>query len=77
MPKENDYVQLGQAKKKNETAKGCWVECTVYPSEEKKDVFFPFSHLRVEGEEDIWVSDWILSTKEKELLDDDEGFLIE
>jgi len=73
MAKEKEYILLDRAEKKNSTEKGIWIACTLFPSERPKEVFFPFSQIKIEGDS-IWVSDWILEQKERD-LEDGEGIL--
>jgi len=79
---DKEFVKLGQAKTKNQTKNGCWVECTIYPSEEKKDIFFPYATkkgdemIRVVADDEIWVWEWLLEKKEED-LPSGEGILVE
>lgn len=67
---EKNYILLDRAEAKNETEKGLWVQVLIYPDEKPTELFFPFSQVRVESDNRIWVTEWILEQREQKLPED-------
>ena len=78
---EKKYIQLDGAKvqEKGGSEKGVWIEVSIFTEAtgdiELRDIFFPYSQIKIDKENEIWVTDWILGEKEKDKLKEGEGIL--
>ncbi len=71
MANEKSWISLDnpEVMEKGETPKGKWIKVTIYPDEERKEIFFPFSQMNIHEDGQVDVSEWILDKKEEEMPD--------